>query len=183
MQKITTITSHVVPLLLDDVDTDQTIPARFLKTTAKDGLGEHLFAGLRYHQDGTPNPAFVLNQPHAAGAHILLAGANFGCGSSREHAPWALSEWGIQAVMARSFADIFRSNALKTGLIPVELDAGMHAEIARSVEQDPTVHVTVDLLAQTASLPDGRTASFPIDTFARHCLLEGIDQLGYLMSF
>jgi 3-isopropylmalate/(R)-2-methylmalate dehydratase small subunit len=183
MQKIKSITSHVVPLLLDDVDTDQIIPARFLKTTIKDGLGEYLFTDWRYHQDGSPNPEFVLNQPHAAGARILLAGANFGCGSSREHAPWALIEWGIHAVIALSFADIFHSNALKNGLIPVELDAGMQGEIARLVHQDPSVRVTVDLLAKTVSLPDGRTASFPIDPFARHCLLDGIDQLGYLRSF
>ncbi len=183
MQKIKSITSHVVPLLLDDVDTDQIIPARFLKTIAQDGLGEHLFTDWRYHQDGSPNPGFVLNQPHVAGAQILLAGANFGCGSSREHAPWALIEWGIHAVIALSFADIFRSNSLKNGLIPVELNARMQSEIAQAVQQDPTVHVTVDLFAKTVCLPDGRTASFAIDPFARHCLLDGIDQLGYLLSF
>jgi 3-isopropylmalate/(R)-2-methylmalate dehydratase small subunit len=183
MQKITTISSHVIPLLLDNVDTDQIIPARFLKTTKKDGLGEHLFTDWRYHQDGTPNLEFIFNQPDVAGAKILLAGTNFGCGSSREHAPWALLDWGIQAVIARSFADIFRSNALKNGLLPVELDAQEHSEIARTVLHDPTFHSIIDLPTQTISLSSDQTASFPINPFARHCLMEGIDQLNYILSF
>jgi 3-isopropylmalate/(R)-2-methylmalate dehydratase small subunit len=183
MQKIKIITSHVIPLLRDNIDTDQIIPARFLKTTTKDGLGEHLFSDWRYQQNGAPNPEFILHRPEIIGATILLTGANFGCGSSREHAPWALLDWGIQAVIARSFADIFRSNALKNGLLPVELKTAEHSEIARTILEDPTVRISIDLPTQTVSLPSGLTASFPIDPFARHSLLEGIDQLSYLLSF
>src|SRR5918994_1789440 len=149
-------TSKLVPLLVDNVDTDQIIPARYLKGTSKDGLGEGLFADWRYHGDGTPRQGFVLNRPEMAGRAVLLAGANFGSGSSREHAAWALQAYGIKAVLAPLFADIFRSNALKNGLLPVELPAEAHAELAAAVEADPDAQVTVDLETETVTLPGGR---------------------------
>jgi 3-isopropylmalate/(R)-2-methylmalate dehydratase small subunit len=164
-------TGRIAPLLADDVDTDQIVPARYLKITGKAGLADALFADWRR------DPSFVLNRPEHAGAEILLAGENFGCGSSREHAPWALLAGGFRAVVARSFADIFRNNALKNGLLPIALDAAAHARLADS----PTT-LSVDLASQEVTLPDGSKASFAIDPFARHCLLEGIDQLGYLLD-
>jgi 3-isopropylmalate/(R)-2-methylmalate dehydratase small subunit len=172
-----------VPLLASDIDTDQIIPARFLKGTTKDGLGKNLFADWRYGPDGAPRPDFVLNRPEAQGAHILLAGDNIGCGSSREHAPWALTDWGFCAVISTSFADIFRTNALKNGLLPVTVDAGVHGLLVAAQKADPTLLVTIDLASQTLALPEGVVATFPIDPFAKHCLLEGIDELGYLLSF
>jgi 3-isopropylmalate/(R)-2-methylmalate dehydratase small subunit len=174
--------SAVVPLLLDDVDTDQIIPARFLVATGKDGLGEHLFADWRYDAGGAPRPEFVLNRPGMAGRRVLLAGANFGSGSSREHAPWALADFGFRAVVATSFADIFRSNALKNGLLPAELERQAHARLVAAVEADPAAEVVVDLAAATLVLPGGERAGFPIDPFARTMLLEGRDELGYLLA-
>ncbi|MCZ2415918.1 MAG: 3-isopropylmalate dehydratase small subunit [Burkholderiales bacterium] len=173
-------TLHV--LLVDNIDTDQIIPARFLKATDKAGMGEALFADWRFHPDGTPREDFPLNRPERQGAQALLAGDNFGCGSSREHAPWALTGFGLRAVISTSFADIFRNNALKNGLLPVEVDAQTHRAL---VEQsaDPAARVLIDLRAQTLRLPDGRTATFPIAAFARTCLLNGVDELGYILGF
>jgi 3-isopropylmalate/(R)-2-methylmalate dehydratase small subunit len=182
MASFTTLTSRVVVLPVADIDTDQIIPARFLKTTDKHGLGKSLFADWRYQADGSPRPDFVLNQPGAAGARILLAGDNFGCGSSREHAPWALTGFGFTAVISTSFADIFKNNALKNGLVPVVVDAAAHAELSRALAADPSAEVTVDLAAQAVTLPGGRKVTFPIDGFARTCLLEGVDELGYILK-
>ena len=175
-------TSRLVPLLADNVDTDQIIPARFLKVTDKAGLGEGLFADWRYDADGRPRPGFVLNRPAMAGRQVLLAGDNFGAGSSREHAPWALRAFGFRAVLATSFADIFRANSLKNGLLPVELPAVVHAALAAAVDADPDAEVTVDLDAETLTLPDGRAVGFQVDPFARRMLLEGTDELGYLLG-
>ena len=182
MEPITTIISHAIPLLLDDIDTDQIIPARYLKTTSKDGLGEALFADWRYNPDGSPHPEFALNQSSASGARILIARNNFGCGSSREHAPWSLRDWGFEAVIALSFADIFRSNALKNGLLPVEVDLPFFEGLLGSVSSDPGVQISVDLSGQLISIEGGGTTKFSIDPFARECLLKGVDQLDYLLS-
>ena len=175
-------TSRLIPLLADNLDTDQIIPARYLKGTSKDGLGEGLFADWRYDGDGNLRDAFVLNRPEMAGRSVLLAGANFGSGSSREHAAWALRAFGVKAVLAPLFADIFRNNALKNGLLPVELPADAHAELAAAVEADPDAEVTVDLAAETVTLPGGRAVAFRVDPFARQMLLDGTDELGYLLS-
>jgi 3-isopropylmalate/(R)-2-methylmalate dehydratase small subunit len=192
MAEFTTLTSRVVPLPVDNVDTDQIIPARFLKVTDKLGLGKVLFCDWRYEgtcssvdvaDQAIPRPDFVLNNPEYAGARILLAGDNFGCGSSREHAPWALTAWGFRAVISTSFADIFRNNALKNGLLPVAVDAQTHADLLRMASHPAGVTLTIDLESQTINLHDGRSVPFPIDPFARSCLLKGVDELGYLMSF
>lgn len=183
MAQFTTLTSRVIPLPIDNIDTDQIIPARFLKTTDKVGLGQNLFADWRYRADGSPEPNFVLNQPQHQGAQILLAGDNFGCGSSREHAPWALTGWGIRAVISTSFADIFKSNAMKNGLLPVVTDAATHARLFALVKEMPDTAWTVDLQAQQVCLPDGSTFPFSVDPFARTCLLKGTDELGYIQSF
>jgi 3-isopropylmalate/(R)-2-methylmalate dehydratase small subunit len=182
VEPLRAFTGKLIPLLVDNVDTDQIIPARFLKGTSKDGLGEGLFADWRYDGDGNPREGFVLNRPEMAGRSVLLAGANFGSGSSREHAAWALRAFGIKAVLAPLFADIFRNNALKNGLLPVELPAEVHAELAAAVEADPDAEVTVDLEAETVTLPGGRVAGFRVDPFARQMLLDGTDELGYLLS-
>ena len=183
MNPFTTLTSRVVVMAVDDIDTDQIIPARFLKATDKEGMGARLFADWRYNPDGSPRPEFILNQPVSQGAQVLLAGHNFGCGSSREHAPWALAGFGFRAVIATSFADIFRNNALKNGLLPVILDPEAHQKLVEMCEEIPGAQVTVDLASQTVTLPDGSTAGFPIDSFSRTCLLEGVDELGYLLKF
>ncbi len=183
MAKFTALTSRVVVLPVNDIDTDQIIPARFLKTTDKAGLGASLFADWRYQADGSPRPDFPLNEPRASGAQVLLAGDNFGCGSSREHAPWALAGFGFRAVVATSFADIFRNNALKNGLLPVAVDAPSHAALIGQLRRTPEAEVTVDLAEQVLRLPDGQIACFPIDGFSRTCLLEGVDELGYLLKF
>ena len=183
MPQFTTLTSRVVVLPINDIDTDQIIPARFLKTTDKNGLGAALFADWRYTPDGQPRPDFALNRPEAQGAQILLAGDNFGCGSSREHAPWALVSFGFRAVLATSFADIFRNNALKNGLLPVTLDVATHRQLLEILEEIPQAEVTIDLSSQTVTLPTGRQVVFPVDAFARNCLLRGIDELGYLLGF
>ena len=182
MDPITTLTSTVVLLPINDIDTDQIIPARFLKATDKTGMGAALFADWRYRPDGSPKPDFVLNSPASQGAKILLAGDNFGCGSSREHAPWALMGAGFRAVISTSFADIFRNNALKNGLLPVAVDASTHALLLEMLEELPSASVSIDLATQTVILPDGRSASFPIDEFSKTCLLKGVDELGYLLS-
>ena len=182
MQPFTTITSKVIPLSHNNIDTDQIIPARYLKVTAKDGLVEGLFCDWRYQPDGQLDPEFPLNRAECQQAQILVTGDNFGCGSSREHAPWALVGWGIRAVVSTSFADIFRNNALKNGLLPVSIDAGTHQKIFKQVEVDSKMQVTIDLAAQTVTLPDGDSVTFSIDPFSKTCLLEGVDQLGYLLK-
>jgi 3-isopropylmalate/(R)-2-methylmalate dehydratase small subunit len=181
MQPFTTLTSRIVPFPTRDIDTDQIIPARFLKTTVKSGLGEALFNDWRYEAPGVPRAGFILNQPRAVGASILLAGDNFGCGSSREHAPWALMAFGFRAVISTSFGDIFRNNSLKNGLLPVQLEEVPHAALMARALDDPSVEVTIDLGSRTVKLPDGELAVFPIDAFSRSCLLAGVDQLGYLL--
>jgi 3-isopropylmalate/(R)-2-methylmalate dehydratase small subunit len=192
MKEFTTLTSRVVPLVVDNFDTDQIIPARFLKTTDKAGLGAVLFCDWRYDDEVPDLEAaeraraksdFALYDPRYEGAQVLLAGDNFGCGSSREHAPWALVGWGFRAIISTSFADIFRSNALKNSLLPVEVDAATHAELARVAAEEEGVSVTIDLPSQSLHLPDGRCVEFPIDAFSKKCLIEGLDQLGYLLSF
>jgi len=183
MAQFITLTSRVVVVPQNDIDTDQIIPARFLKTTDKAGLGSSLFADWRYGPDGAPRAEFPLNAPRAKGAQILLAGDNFGCGSSREHAPWALTGFGFRAVVSTSFADIFRNNAIKNGLLPVAIDAGAHASLLAQLAGHPEAELTVDLASQTVSLPDGVRVGFPIDAFARTCLLEGVDELGYILRF
>ena len=183
MAQFTTLTARVVALPANDVDTDQIIPARFLKATDKLGMGAHLFADWRYNPDGTPRAGFVLNQPESQGAQILLAGNNFGCGSSREHAPWALTGFGFRAVISTSFADIFRNNALKNGLLPIVVDPETHQALFDLMEEVPHAELTVDLAAQTVTLPTGQILSFPIDGFSKACLLQGTDELGYLLSF
>jgi 3-isopropylmalate/(R)-2-methylmalate dehydratase small subunit len=175
--------SRVVPLLVNDIDTDQIIPARFLKATDKLGMGDHLFADWRYNRDGSPNQSFVLNKPQLWSSKILLVGDNFGCGSSREHAAWALKGFGIHAVISTSFADIFRANALKNGLLPITVDAETHKRLCKMVEEDPDLELTVDLETQTVTVPDSSTFKFPIDTFSKTCILNGIDELGYLLNF
>ena len=177
MEPLRRLVSRTVVLPSNDVDTDQIIPARFLKVTDKRGLGKQLFADWRYEKDGTPRADFVLNQPESEGAQVLVAGHNFGCGSSREHAPWALVDFGFRAVVSSAIADIFRNNAVKNGLLPVVVDAQMHRRLLES----PGATVTVDLETQTLSL-DGASARFELDPFARHCLMQGLDELGFLLS-
>jgi 3-isopropylmalate/(R)-2-methylmalate dehydratase small subunit len=183
MAQFTTLVARTVVVPANDIDTDQIIPARFLKTTDKKGLGESLFADWRYDASGAPRGEFPLNAPRAQGAQILVAGDNFGCGSSREHAPWALAGFGFRAVVATSFADIFRNNALKNGLLPVAIDGPAHAALLASLAADPEAELRVDLAAQTLALPGGTAVRFPIDPFSRTCLLEGVDELGYILRF
>jgi 3-isopropylmalate/(R)-2-methylmalate dehydratase small subunit len=182
MDPFTTLTSRITAIPVENIDTDQIIPARFLKTTSKAGLGDNLFADWRYDSEGVPRPDFSLNRPEAQGAQILLAGDNFGCGSSREHAPWALADFGFRAIVSTSFADIFRNNALKNGLLPVVVDAETQRQLFSLVEEEPNMEITVDLASQTLTLPDVRRVTFPIDEFSKTCLLEGVDQLGYLLK-
>lgn len=182
MQAFTTLESKMVAIPTENIDTDQIIPARFLKTITKKGLGNNLFADWRYNEDGSPKSDFVLNQPEAASAKVLLAGDNFGCGSSREHAPWSLMDYGFQAVISTSFADIFRNNSLKNGLLPIIVDEETHKQLLSIAEEDPDASLAIDLAQQTVTLPDGRSIEFPIDGFSKTCMLEGIDQLGYLMK-
>ena len=175
--KFEKVISKTVVVPVDNIDTDQIIPARYLKAISKDGLGEGLFIDWRKNPDGSLNPDFPLNKPEAKGAQILVAGDNFGCGSSREHAPWALDQNGFRAVISTSFADIFRGNALKNGILPVIVPAGVHRKLLNS----PGMVVTIDLAAQTLTLADGTVANFPIDSFSKRCLLEGVDELGYML--
>jgi 3-isopropylmalate/(R)-2-methylmalate dehydratase small subunit len=167
-----------VVLREDNIDTDQIIPARFLTTTERAGIGRHAFSDWRSLADGSPDPDFPFNRPENAGAQVLVAGRNFGCGSSREHAPWALVDLGLRAVVSSEIADIFRSNALKNGLLPVVLDA----EIVDELLDAPGIELSIDIAARRVTLPDGRAFAFPLDAFARTCLLEGVDQLGYLLK-
>jgi len=182
MAQFTTLTSRVLPLPVNDIDTDQIIPARFLKATDKKGMGDNLFADWRYNADGSSKADFVLNQPNSKGAQVLLAGDNFGCGSSREHAPWALTGFGFKAVISTSFADIFRNNSLKNGLIPIIVDEATHKMLFDLIEEVPNAEVTVDLASQTLILPNG-SVEFPIDPFNKTCLLNGVDELGYILGF
>ncbi|HET6611139.1 MAG TPA: 3-isopropylmalate dehydratase small subunit [Kofleriaceae bacterium] len=176
------IESRVVSIVRDDIDTDQIIPARYLRTTEKTGLADGLFAGWRYDGNGDVKPDSVLDSPANQGAKILLSGQNFGCGSSREHAAWALLDWGFVAVIARSFADIFRENAVKNGIVPVALDAGDHARLVAAANADGGLMVTVDVEADNVRLADGTTFAFALDPFAKQCLVSGTDALGYLMA-
>ena len=178
MEALTRLKSRTVVLPLRDVDTDQIIPARFLTTTSRDGLGEGLFRDLRFRDDGSEDPEFPLNRPEAVGCEILVAGNNFGCGSSREHAPWALLDFGIRAVISTEFADIFKNNSLKNGLLPVIVDKNTHEWLL----SNPGSEVSIDVEHSTLALPDGRIVDYPIDAFARYCLTQGIDQLGYLQN-
>ena len=178
MEKLDLITSRTVNLPVENVDTDQIIPARFLKATSKIGLGKHLFADWRFDGAGQAKPDFILNRPEAAGAAVLVAGDNFGCGSSREHAPWALYDYGFRAVVSTSIADIFRNNSLKNGLVPVVVDAAVHAKLLAN----PGSEVTISLADKTLTLPDGTKATFPIEPFARYCLMNGVDELEFLLS-
>jgi 3-isopropylmalate/(R)-2-methylmalate dehydratase small subunit len=182
MEPFTTLTSTVAVLPQENVDTDQIIPARFLKTTTRTGLGAHLFADWRNDAAGNRRPDFVLNRPDAQGARILLAGRNFGCGSSREHAPWALLDFGFRAVISTYFADIFRNNSVTNGLLPVVLDAESHAALVTRCTEDRSTTITIDLERQTVALPSGEISAFPMDAFAKHCMLAGLDSLGFLLA-
>lgn len=179
MKPFTNFESRFLRLPINNIDTDQIIPARFLKTTSKQGLDKQLFNDWRYDAQGNPKADFVLNQPQAQGAQVLLAGDNFGCGSSREHAPWALTQFGFRAVISTSFADIFKQNSLKNSLLPIVVPADVHAELF-AAPADATVKV--DLPRQTLITPSGRAVEFPVDGFSKHCLVEGVDELGYILA-
>jgi 3-isopropylmalate/(R)-2-methylmalate dehydratase small subunit len=182
-EPFTVFTSRVVPLPAENVDTDQIVPARYLKVTDKAGLAEALFRDWRYNEDGSlKEPRFVLDQPGMAGRRILLVGDNFGAGSSREHAPWALTAWGVRAILSTSFADIFRSNSLKNGVLPIVVDTSTHARLFELLARNPDAELTVDLAEQGVLLPDGTTIDFDIDPFAKQMILAGTDELGYLLT-
>jgi 3-isopropylmalate/(R)-2-methylmalate dehydratase small subunit len=178
MDPIAIIRSRTVVMPSSNIDTDQIIPARFLTTTTREGLGTHLFADWRYDGAGASRPEFVLNRPEARGCQVLVAGRNIGCGSSREHAPWALLDYGFRAVVSTEIADIFRSNSLKNGLLPVVVDEATHAWLV----EHPGAEVEIDLPATELRLPDGRAVTFPVEAFARYCLMNGVDELGYLLQ-
>ena len=182
MPTFTTLTSRMIAIPANDIDTDQIIPAQFLKVTDKNGLADALFYHWRYNDDKTPKEDFIINKPESQGAQILLAGDNFGCGSSREHAPWALTSYGFRAVISTSFADIFRNNSLKNGLIPIVVDDATHKMLFDLFEEAPRADLRVDLATQTLSYPGG-SLTFPIDLFSKTCLLNGVDELGYIMNF
>ena len=182
-QPFTTFTSKLIPLPAENVDTDQVVPARYLKVTDKDGLAEALFRDWRFNEDGSlKEPRFILDEPEMAGRQILLAGDNFGAGSSREHAPWALTSWGIRAILSTSFADIFRSNSLKNGLLPIVVEAERHRQLFDLLRERPDAELTVDLDAQVVHLPGDEDLPFEVDPFAKHMLLAGTDELGYLLG-
>jgi 3-isopropylmalate/(R)-2-methylmalate dehydratase small subunit len=178
MEPIRTFQTKTIVLPIENVDTDQIIPARFLKVTSKIGIGANLFADWRYDAEGQPRPEFILNRPEAKDAAVLVAGENFGCGSSREHAAWALHDHGFRAIVSTSIADIFKSNSLKNGLLPIVVDRGVHAKLVAA----SGAVVTVSIEDQTVALADGSTIAFPIDPFARHCLMNGKDELGFLLA-
>ena len=182
MEAIRTISSTYVVLPIDNIDTDIIIPARFLKVTTKSGLGRHLFANWRYAEDGSPRPDFVLNRPEAAAARVLVAGDNFGCGSSREHAPWALYDFGFRAVVSTSFASIFRNNCLNNGLLPIAIEPAYHKKMVAAAGGGAPPTVTIDLEDRTITLADGTCATFPIEAFPRYCLLNGLDELTFLLG-
>jgi 3-isopropylmalate/(R)-2-methylmalate dehydratase small subunit len=178
LTRFTTLTSRTVVLPAANIDTDQIIPARFLTTTSRDGLGAHLFADWRFDETGAPRAGFALNAPAAQGCRILVAGRNFGCGSSREHAPWALADYGFRAVISSEIADIFRNNALKNGLLPVVVDES----VSHYLLTHAGIEITLDVASATLTLPDARRVEFPLEAFARHCLTEGVDELGFLLA-
>ncbi len=178
MIQFTPFQSKMVAMPIDNIDTDQIIPARFLKTISKEGLGDQLFYDWRYDAAGQPKPEFILNQAQAKTRQVLLAGDNFGCGSSREHAPWALTQYGFRAVISTSFADIFKQNSLKNSLLPIVVSRELHAGLF----QNPEGTVKIDLGSKTLTLPDGAAVEFEVDDFARYCLLEGVDELGYILK-
>jgi 3-isopropylmalate/(R)-2-methylmalate dehydratase small subunit len=178
MEPIRIIRSRTAVLPLTNIDTDQIIPARFLRSTSREGFGKHLFSEWRYDANGAPRPDFVLNKPEAQGCTILVAGRNFGCGSSREHAPWALTDYGFRAVVSTEFADIFRNNSLKNGLVPVLVDEAT----SQWLIANPGAEITIDVESSTLALPDGRKVQFPLEPFARFCLMNGVDELGFLLS-
>ena len=178
MTPVRTLHAKTMVIASSNIDTDQIIPARFLTTTTKEGLGRHLFADWRYLRDGSPNPDFILNRAESRGASILVAGPNFGCGSSREHAPWALLDYGIRAVVSTEIADIFRGNSLKNGLLPIAVDAAT----CQWLIEHPGAEIDIDVDAARLTRPDGVSVPFPLEPFARHCLLNGVDELGYLRS-
>ena len=182
MHPFTTLTATAAPLRAENVDTDQIIPARYLTAVTKAGMGDGLFAAWRYEANGQPKPGFILNQPRFASAQVLIAGRNFGSGSSREHAVWALTEYGFRAVISPGFADIFYNNSLKNGLLPITLPEATVNMLLDLVEEQPDTHIAIDLAAQTVTLPDGQQASFAIDPYRKVCLLEGLDDLGYLLA-
>ncbi|MBL0156320.1 MAG: 3-isopropylmalate dehydratase small subunit [Bryobacterales bacterium] len=182
MEKFIAFESTVAVLPVDNIDTDQIIPARFLKTISKAGLGDQLFFDWRYEADGSPKADFVLNTATAKSAQVLLAGDNFGCGSSREHAPWALTQFGFRAVISTSFADIFKGNSLKNSLLPIVVSRDVHAKLFEALKADPLAKVSLDLATQTLTLPDGSATEFPVDAFSRTCMLEGVDELGFLLK-
>jgi 3-isopropylmalate/(R)-2-methylmalate dehydratase small subunit len=182
-EPFTVFTSRVVPIAAENVDTDQIVPARYLKITDKLGLAEALFRDWRFNEDGSlKDPPFILDRPEMAGRQILLVGDNFGAGSSREHAPWALSAWGVRAIISTSYADIFRNNSLKNGVLPIAVDAATHARLVALLQADPDAALTVDLAEGGVLLPDGSTVEFEIDPFAKRMMLAGTDELGYLLS-
>lgn len=183
MEAFRSFSSSVVPLPAENVDTDQIVPARYLKVTDKEGLAEALFRDWRFEEDGSKkSPVFVIDQPEMQGRRILLAGDNFGCGSSREHAPWALRSWGVQAIFSTSFADIFKNNALKNGVLPITVDPETHRRLFDLVEQDPNAELRIDLAEQGVLLPDGTTLDFEVDPFAKMMLLAGTDEIGYVLA-
>jgi 3-isopropylmalate/(R)-2-methylmalate dehydratase small subunit len=182
MEKYTKFTSRVAVIPVNDIDTDQIIPARFLKVTDKAGLGANVFCNWRFQADGSENREFILNQPEYKSTQVLLAGNNFGCGSSREHAPWALMGFGFRAVISTTFADIFRNNSLKNGLLPIQVSEQAHQELLSYFSGHPERSITVDLEKQQVLLDDGRRFEFPMDEFSKTCLLNGIDELGYLLN-
>ena len=178
MEPIKTIRSRTAVLPLSNIDTDQIIPARFLRATTREGFGKNLFSEWRYDASGAPRPDFALNKPEAQGCAILVAGRNFGCGSSREHAPWALTDYGFKAVVSTEFADIFQNNSLKNGLVPVLVDEATSAWLIAN----PGAEVTIDIASGTLTLPNGQRATFPLEPFARYCLMNGVDELGFLLK-
>ena len=183
MEKLKHIQGSIVAIPVNNIDTDQIIPARFLKVTDKQGLGKAAFCDWRYLEDGeTPNPDFILNKRAYQDASVLIAGNNFGCGSSREHAPWALLGAGFKAVISTEFADIFQNNSLKNGLLPIIVDEETQQQLFSLAEEDPSSTVSIDVESQTVTLPDGRNVRFPLDGFSKYCLLNGVDQLGYLLA-
>jgi 3-isopropylmalate/(R)-2-methylmalate dehydratase small subunit len=182
MQAFEKLTATAVPLRMENVDTDQIIPAKYLTAVTKEGMGQGLFSWIRYNADGSPKPDFVINKPEYAGSEILIAGRNFGSGSSREHAVWALTDYGFRCVIAPGFADIFYNNSLKNGLLPVALPEDVVNMLWDLTEEEPATTIQVDLVSQTVTLPDGQTHHFDIDPFRRLCLLNGVDDLGYIMT-
>ncbi|MBF0248285.1 MAG: 3-isopropylmalate dehydratase small subunit [Alphaproteobacteria bacterium] len=182
MKKFETFTGVAAPMPIRNIDTDMIIPKQFLKTIKREGLGIHLFDEMRYRDDGSENPDFVLNKPAYRSAQIIVAGDNFGCGSSREHAPWALNDFGIKVIVSTSFADIFFNNSFKNGMLPIRVDEATLGALMADAENGANATFTVDLRAQTITRPNGQTVAFEIDPFRKHCLLEGLDDIGLTLQ-